>query len=168
MGPWPPPPLLPLPPPPRFGCVNCWIVLVHDRLAKNLRCPKCGRKLIWLRDDITVAGMNTLLSGAILIWGNLIVISMEAIFFKRLPETLGMVLFMFLAILISYFVFRAARIFRLAWGKSFMDKTIPARRMVTMTYNEAVDRIKKGLPVDMTMTTVAPSALHFGTPPFQP
>jgi len=160
---YPPPP--PPPPPPRYGCLRCWIVLVHDRIEKGIRCPRCGRKLILLRDDLTVANMWNLVSGIILLWGNLIVIAMEAIFLKRMAETIGMVAFTFLCILGSYFLFRAARLFRLAWGKSFMDKTIPARRMVTMPYLQAVDNIKRGLPVDMSMTTIAPPMMPMLGPP---
>ena len=87
------------------------------------------------------------------VWANLALFVLELIIFKGLREAVTVTLITLMAIGDAYYVFRFIRLYRLVRGKSFLSEGTPERRMVTMTYDEAVDRIKKGLPVDMTWTT---------------
>ena len=78
--------------------------------------------------------------------GNLAVLGLQAYFIRSPFDIIGLIGFGLLILAFAYINYHYAKLFKLAWGKSWMSGTIPARRMVDMTYQQAVEKAKMQQP----------------------
>jgi hypothetical protein len=132
---------------PRYACLKCNVVLETSQQEKGLRCPRCGRKLSFL--DIRILNrkqMANLFAWQIFMFGNLAVLGLQAYFIRSMFDYIGLVGFSLVIGAFAYLNYRYARLFKLAWGKSWISETIHARRMVDMTYQQAVEKAKLEQP----------------------
>jgi DNA-directed RNA polymerase subunit RPC12/RpoP len=142
-------PPVPQGPPERYACLRCGVVYGHDRMEKGIRCPECQRKLTYIPDkSLTREALETVLGMAILIWANLAVVILEAYVLREPFHMVGVVLFSVLTVAMALIFRRLAKLYKLAWGVSWMDKTRPRRRMVNMSYSTALTRVRTYRPKD--------------------
>jgi hypothetical protein len=132
---------------PRYACVKCSLVLETPQQEHGLRCPRCGRKLHFLDIRIlTRKQLAHLMSWQIFMFGNLAVLALQAYFIRSPFDVIGLIGFSIVIGAFVYLNYWYARLFKLAWGKSWTSETIPARRMMDMTYQQAVEKAKLEQP----------------------
>jgi|GEM_PF-6570499 len=132
---------------PRYACLKCSVVLETPQEQKGLRCPRCGRRLSFL--DIRIlnrAYMANLFSWLIFMFGSLAVIGLQVYFIRSPFDGYAFIGFCFVIGAFVYLNYYYARLFKLAWGKSWTSGTIPAKRMVDMTYQQAIEKARLEQP----------------------